>query len=179
MRLGHLGWILVVIGVATAISGIAVRARRDPTSVEWEGRSWRIERWEEGEAVHLDFVRTGTGGADLSLAGSTDTACDAPWLALFDVDGNGQQDVYFHHCRGHGFVKYESGLVFVDLGQSDPDDAPSLRSAFFLEIQAGGVRLIAAGVLLCAAGAGSVLGAWCARRRRRRDGATSVESGSS
>lgn len=137
--------------------GLQARSRLDPSSIEWDGTRFRIVRRSDAASQSFDLLRA-DGTVAASVAGSTDTMCDPPYLMVLDVDGDGTRDVYYHGCGGHGYLELQGGMLKeVDLGQQDPADAPALRSLWAREIRAGGVRLIIAGVILGLAGLIGVL----------------------
>jgi hypothetical protein len=119
--------------------------------LRWEGSSWRIVRTDASEAIHFEFIAS-TGAVELSLDGSTDTLCEPPWMVLLDVDGDGHDDVYFHHCGGHGYVSHGPPLTFVSLGQFDPADAPALHTWWFQTVTEGGLPWLPVGAALLLAG---------------------------
>ena len=82
-----------------------------------------------------------------------------------DVDQNGSGDVYYRHCRGHGYVTYQNGApVDVDLGQYEMDDAPAASSFWAKEIQVGGLRLLTSGAVVMLVGL-AMLAAWISSAR--------------
>lgn len=139
--------VLPEVGAASIVIGVMARARLNPTSVDWGGVPYDVIRRQENEAVVFD-VRAADGKIVESLAGSTDLACDPPYLMLIDIDDDGTLDLYHHHCGGHGYLRYRANgkrLEYVNLGQWDPADAPAVSSFWGREIAGGGLRLIAGG----------------------------------
>ena len=155
-------WLLVVIfpllaltGALAIYAGVVARGRLEPSRVRWGDAEYDVVVRREGEAMLHEFRRGGRVAE--TLAGSTDTLCDDPWIALIDVDGDGRLDVYHHRCNGHGYLTYapaSDSVAYVNLGQFDLDDAPVLRSFWAREIlEWRGLRLLAAGVAAALAGA--------------------------
>jgi hypothetical protein len=57
--------------------------------------------------------------------------CDEPYIMVIDVNGDGRDDVYHHHCSGRDyltFVPARQTLEHVNLGSFEIDDAPTLTS---------------------------------------------------
>jgi len=147
-------WILVttfaLLGLAGASllsAGIVARGRFEPSSVRWGDAEYTIVTRHQDQALLHELHRHGQIAE--TLAGSTDTLCDDPWIMLIDIDGDGRLDVYHRTCRGHGYLRYApatDSLAYVDLGQFDLDDAPILRSEWASELMDWhGLRLIAVG----------------------------------
>ena len=112
----------------------------------------------EGQAKYFDLVHDGR--VEHTLAGSLDTLCDPPFVARFDVDGDGESDLYFRNCTGHGYlVRRGDALEYVDLG--DTSDALGWWAR---QVLGGGTQLIVLGValsvvaLIALAIAGAMLG---------------------
>jgi hypothetical protein len=161
--------IVAAVGGVSIAMGIVARSRFNPISLEWDGVHYDVVRRQEGEAVVFD-VRGADGKVIESLAGSTDLACDPPFLMLLDVDGNGTLDVYHHHCGGHGYLRYHTdkkSFEYVNLGQWDPDDAPAVSGFWGKAIAGGGLRLITEGAgLVFIALAGFLVSMMLLRLRR-------------
>ena len=99
----------------------------------------------EGEARYFDLVRDGKVAH--TLAGSLDTMCDPPFVARFDVDGDGAADLYFRNCRGRGHLVARAGaLEYVNDG-----DRPEPDGWWARQVLGGGQRLFALGSALCLA----------------------------
>lgn len=139
--------LLAFVGASLLYAGIVAHSRFEPSAVRWGDAEYTIGVHREDQALRHEFHRNGVVAE--TLAGSTDTLCDDPWIMLIDIDGDGRLDVYHRTCRGHGYLRYEptaDRLAYVDLGQFDLDDAPILRSQWASEIMDWhGLRLIAAG----------------------------------
>ncbi|WNG23228.1 hypothetical protein F0U62_03650 [Cystobacter fuscus] len=115
-RWGIVAVLLLISGVLL-MAGWTARVSLNPDAVELSGVTYQISRRIEPEAVVFDLIRP-DGGVAVSISGSTDTLCDPPYLMTLDVDQNGSTDVYYRHCRGHGYVTYQNGApIDVDLGQ--------------------------------------------------------------
>lgn len=159
--------LLAFAGASVLYAGIVARSRFEPPVVRWGDAEYAVVVRREDQALLHEFRRDGRVAE--TLAGSTDTLCDDPWVMLIDVDGDGRLDVYHRTCRGHGYLKYApaaDGVAYVDLGQFDLDDAPILRSLWASEIlDWHGLRLIAAGV---AAGLVGAIGLLALAIRGRR-----------
>ncbi|WP_257461536.1 hypothetical protein [Archangium lipolyticum] len=140
--------VLLLAGGVLLIAGWTARASLNPDTVALSGVTFQVLRRVEPESVVFDLTRP-DGGVAVSISGSTDTLCDPPYLMAIDVDQNGSGDVYYRHCRGHGYVTYQNGApVDVDLGQYEVDDAPAAASFWANEIQAGGLRLLTSGTVV-------------------------------
>jgi hypothetical protein len=163
---------LVMLAGASAIyAGLVARGRFEPDTVHWAGDELRVVRRFEDQALMHDLVRGTT--VVYTLAGSLDTMCDAPWIMLVDVDGDGRLDVYHRHCGGHGYLRYQPAtrtLEHVELGSIELRDAPVLDSSWAREVKDWrGVRLIGLGALLALADAiGLVVLALTAKPTRAR-----------
>lgn len=161
--------LLALAGGSVLYAGIVARSRFEPSEVRWGAAEYTVVVRREDQALLHEFRRDGRVAE--TLAGSTDTLCDDPWIMLIDIDRDGQLDVYHHTCRGHGYLRYApatGGVAYVDLGQFDLDDAPILRSQWASEIMDWhGLRLIAAGA---AAGLVGAIGLLALAIRGRRPG---------
>lgn len=159
--------LLAFAGASLLYAGIVARSRFEPQVVRLGGAEYAVVTYREDQAVIHEFRRAGQVAQ--TLAGSTDTLCDDPWIMLIDIDGDGRLDVYHRTCRGHGYVTYApatDGVAYVDLGQFDLDDAPVLRSLWASEIMDWrGLRLIASGA---AAGLVGAIGLLALAIRGRR-----------
>jgi hypothetical protein len=142
-------------GASLLYAGIVARGRFEPSEVRWGDATYAVVAHREDQALVHEFRRNGR--VVETLAGSTDTLCDDPWIMLIDVDGDDRLDVYHRTCGGHGYLKYmpaTDGVSYVDLGQFDLDDAPILRSSWASEIMDWhGLRLIALGAAAALVGA--------------------------
>jgi len=160
--------LLACMGASVLYAGIVARSRFEPTEVRWGDAEYAVVTHREDEALLHEFRRNGRVAE--TLAGSTDTLCDDPWIMLIDVDGDGRLDVYHRNCGGHGYLKYvpgTDGVTYVDLGQFDLDDAPILRSSWASEIMDWhGLRLIALGAAAALVGAIGLLALTIRGRRR-------------
>jgi hypothetical protein len=147
--------LLACVGASLLYAGIVARGRFEPLEVRWGDAEYAVVAHREDQALHHEFRRNGRVAE--TLAGSTDTLCDDPWIMLIDVDGDGRLDVYHRTCGGHGYLKYAPAtdtVTYVDLGQFDLDDAPILRSSWASEIMDWhGLRLIALGAVAGLVGA--------------------------
>lgn len=141
-------WLLVAPAFAFAVAGIValvlgMRAcdAREPTELG----PYAIVPRVEGQAQYFDLVRAGK--VEHTLAGSLDTLCDPPFVARFDVDDDGNADLYFRNCRGHGYLRRRANaLEYVDEG-----DGPEPTGWWARQVLGGGTRLIMFGVALCLA----------------------------
>jgi len=151
--------LLALGGASLVYAGVVARSRFAPSVVRWGDAEYTVVVRRDGEAMLHELHRGGRVAE--TLAGSTDTLCDDPWIMLIDVDGDGRLDVYHRSCRGHGYVKYTPAtdrVAYVDLGQFDLDDAPILRSQWASEIMDWhGLRLISAGAAAALVGAIALL----------------------
>jgi hypothetical protein len=130
---------LAVSGIAALVLGLRACDAGAPTRFGPYVIAARIE----GEAKYFDLVRDGK--VEHTLAGSLDTLCEPPFVALFDVDGDGTSDLYFENCRGHGYLVQRAGaLSYVEEG-----DGPAPDGWWARQVLGGGRRLIAIAVLLC------------------------------
>jgi len=165
--LGTMFALLALAGASLLYAGVVARSRFEPSVVRWGDAEYAVVAHREGEALVHELRRAGRVAE--TLAGSTDTLCDDPWIMLIDIDGDGRLDVYHRTCGGHGYLKYApatDSLAYVDLGQFDLDDAPILRSMWASEIMDWhGLRLIALGV---AAGLVGAIGLLASALRGRR-----------
>ncbi len=158
---------LLLAGGVLLIAGWTARASLNPDTLELSGVTFQVLRRVEPEAVVFDLTRP-DGSVGISISGSTDTLCDPPYLMTIDVDQNGSGDVYYRHCRGHGYVTYQNGApVDVDLGQYELDDAPAAASFWANEVQAGGLRLLTSGAVVLLGGL-AMLAVWIASVRHVR-----------
>jgi hypothetical protein len=159
--------LVTLVGVLAIWAGWIAHARWEPSAVTWDGDRYEIVRRREGEAIVHDFVRDGR--VVESLGGSMDLLCDEPYIFLFDVDGDGRQDVYHHHCGGHGYLRHAAAtrtLAYENLGSVEIDDVPALDSFWAEEIRGWhGLRLLAIGGLAVLVGA---IGALVSVLRSRR-----------
>jgi hypothetical protein len=164
---GIVAVLLLLAGGVILIAGWTARASLNPDTVELSGVTFQILRRVEPEASVFDLTHP-DGSVAISISGSTDTLCDPPYLMTIDVDENGSGDVYYRHCRGHGYVTNQNGTpVDVDLGQYEMDDAPAASSFWTNEVQAGGLRLLTAGAVVMLGGL-AMLAAWITTARRVR-----------
>lgn len=169
----HGPWLLytaalcIIVGLAVAVGGFALaRACSDPENVTFVGIDYCVTKRVGGEQIDRIVARCTGGPVEATLSGSTDTLCDDPWTLLIDMDRDGERDLYFHHCRGHGYLRFDSAtsrLRYIDLGQFDPADAPALEGWWFGELRSGALGCIGTGIGLGLLG---LLGVAVARRRR-------------
>lgn len=132
---------LALVGITALVLGIRARDAREPTHFG----PYTIEARIEGQAKYFDLVRDGR--VHHTLAGSLDTLCEPPIVARFDVDGDGESDLYFRNCRGHGYVvRRGDALAYVDDG-----DRPEPAGWWRRQVLGGGVRLILLGAAVSAA----------------------------
>jgi hypothetical protein len=141
---------IALAGATASYTGCIARGRYEPCSVRWGDVEYRIVRHTEGEAIQHEFIRGQQVAAPLE--GSTDTMCDEPYIMVIDVNGDGRDDVYHHHCSGRDyltFVPARQTLEHVNLGSFEIDDAPTLTSFWATEIRRWhGLRLIVGGGLV-------------------------------
>ncbi len=154
-KAGNFFLLCLVLGISlVVITQVQVRWHFNPTKVTLQNGSWRVVSYQQKEQVTFDFVTPDNKRIVFSWSGSTDTLCEKPYIMVFDVDANGYEDVYFHGCRGHGFLPYEQDLGklnFIDLGQFDPQDAPGLTT-FWFQLKGRGWRLVTIGILIAVIG---------------------------
>jgi len=159
--------VLLLAGGVLLITGWTAHDSLNPDIVELSGVTFQVFRRVEPEAVVFDLTRP-DGRVAISISGSTDTLCDPPYLMTIDVDQNGSGDVYYRHCRGHGYVTYQNGApVDADLGQYEMDDAPAAASFWANEIHAGGLRLLTSGAVVMLGGL-AMLAVWISSARPAR-----------
>ena len=126
-------------------------------------------RSEAAETIRFDFT-TPRGAVDLSLDASTDTGCDPPLMVLLDLNGDGREDLYFQHCRGHGYVRRGTPLMFIDLGKVNPANSPVLSTWWFRAVKHGGWPLLPAGATLVLAGVvHGLMARWRSSNKRHCD----------
>jgi hypothetical protein len=116
-------WILVTIfallafaGASLLYAGIIARSRFEPSVVRWGDAEYAVVVHREDQALRHEFHRNGLVAE--TLAGSTDTLCDDPWIMLIDVDGDSRLDVYHRTCRGHGYLRYEPAASLTSTSAS-------------------------------------------------------------
>ena len=155
-KVGNFFLACLVLGISiVVITQVQVRWRVNPTKATLQNGSWQVVSYQQKEQVTFDFIVPDNNRVVFSWSASTDTLCEEPYIMVFDVDGNGYDDVYFHSCRGHGFLPYEQDLDklnFIDLGQFDIQDAPGLNTFWFQELKARGWRLVTIGILIAVIG---------------------------
>jgi hypothetical protein len=130
--------ILAAVGIAALVLGMRAREANEPTRFG----SYSIESRVEGEAKYFDLIRDGKVAH--TLAGSLDTLCDPPTITELDVDGDGEADLYFRNCRGHGFLSHHGDeLAYNNLAGPEP------TNWWARQVFSGGVRLLVAGIAAC------------------------------
>lgn len=104
-------------------AALEARERRNPASVVLGGKRYDVR--------------------DLDLP-----PCAENTTMVVDVDMDDLVDLYVVGCGRHGLMKRRGErVVFVDLGDVDPDDAPGLRSLWAREIRDGGGTFVTAGLV--------------------------------
>ena len=154
--------LLLAAGIGCLYTGYYTHSQYCPASISWEGQTYSITEKDDGS--FMTYTLTDGGGREvLNLSGSTDLVCDHPYMLLMDVNTDGEKELYFHHCGGHGiavFDKAKKRLQYKDLGQYDPDDLPALNSFWFSEIKRQGRYFTVSGVLLLAVGTLLAIRSW-------------------
>ena len=132
--------IMGALGIAVLILGMRAREANEPTRFG----PYSIESRVEGEAQYFDLIRDGKVAH--TLAGSLDTLCDPPTIAELDVDGDGEPDLYFRNCRGHGFLsRHGDELAYNSLAGAVP------THWWARQVFSGGIKLILIGIAACIA----------------------------
>jgi hypothetical protein len=132
--------IIAAVGIATLVLGVRAREANEPTRFG----PYSIVSRVEGEAKYFELIRNGK--VVHTLAGSLDTLCDPPTIAELDIDGDGEPDLYFRNCRGHGFLSRRGdSLAYTDLAGPEP------TNWWAHAVFSGGVQLLVAGVAACIA----------------------------
>lgn len=149
---------LCVLGALLLEVGAVARRRGLPDEAELGGVRYRVVL--RDDATYALYHRDRLA---MTLAASADTLCDAPRVALVDVDGDGALDLLHQHCRGYGYVTARPELRYVALGQLAPQLLTSTWATEVLELR--GARLLGAGA--AALFAGLALLAVLALHRRR------------
>jgi hypothetical protein len=135
----------LALGAVALVLGIWARLAGSPDEVTWHGRTYAIEPHDEAEARCFDFVRDGQ--VAFRECGSTDTFCDPPTIARFDVDHDGTDDIFVETCSGPRYVTEKDGEI---VEQWLPD--PPRLGWWARQVEGGGVELLVVGLLLVAAG---------------------------
>lgn len=175
-RLALVGFVVLALAGGVSLQrGCVARVRFDPATVTWGGDTFRIVERAMGQTGSHDLVRDGAVVATLAVG--LDSRCDHPWLALFDLDGDGRLDLYQRHCRGHRYLRYQPATQTfeeVDLGTVEPRDAPVLDTFWGREVvRWHGLRLIALGLAGLVVGlVGTIVTALGPSARRRADAAS-------
>lgn len=132
--------IIAAVGITALVLGVRAREANEPTRFG----PYSIESRVEGEAKYFDLIREGKVAH--TLAGSLDTLCDPPSIAELDVDGDGEPDLSFRNCRGHGFLsRHGDELAYNDLAGPEP------TNWWAHQVFSGGVRLVVVGIAACIA----------------------------
>ncbi len=142
---------------------LADRSRRtDPVEFDaWRCPPVTVVRTEEKEAVLFELRDRVTSEVLIQLRGSTDLVCDPPRLVVWDVNGDGEEDLYFQHCGGHGFLACDGGSAeYEPLREADR----SFQTVWYRAVFGRSGGAIALTLLLAAAGALIAIAFVAARR---------------
>jgi hypothetical protein len=145
---------MIAIGLLIVIiTRIEAGRMLDPTSVDWDGRTFRIDSYHIGDVAGFSFVDTRDGSVRGSVGGEMHV-CDPPHIVRLDADGDGVDDFYYTGCNGEGIISYDAAHATVDLVRfgADHPEPPALSSLWFQEWKSGGWRLTLIGCLVALAG---------------------------
>ncbi len=84
----------------------------------------------------IDFVLKNYSKVIYSLEAGVpnDLGCSEIFLTIFDIDGDGHDDIYYNGCDAIGFLKYDpnSGKIEdIDIGDVEPPNLPGLKNPWF------------------------------------------------
>lgn len=83
--------------------------RYNPDSLAIGDQKFSTQKMSRG-AFDIFLVKDQSGvTVDSSLGGSRELVCDPPYIIKYDLDKDGNDDLYLHHCGGHGYLAFRSG----------------------------------------------------------------------
>lgn len=139
-----------LVGLAIVMAmRIEARIHLRPERVLLGGRELLLRR-EAGTGAIL--VHTLPDGRPLARVASALATCDPPEIILFDLDGDGRDDLYYGDCRRDGMLLYDRAgnrLLLRSFGAARP---AALDAFWFQEWRYGGWRCTAIGAWLLGLG---------------------------
>ncbi|HBE17895.1 MAG TPA: hypothetical protein DEG17_10855 [Cyanobacteria bacterium UBA11149] len=84
----------------------------------------------------IDFVLKNSSKVIYTLEAGVpnDLGCSEIFLTIFDIDGDGYDDIYYNGCDAIGFLKYDpnSGKIQdIDIGDVEPPNLTGLKNPWF------------------------------------------------
>ncbi|MEO5643878.1 MAG: hypothetical protein ABIQ40_03860 [Bacteroidia bacterium] len=140
--------IFLIAAVITAVITISLLylhfTRLEPTTFSGDGFNCSIKKIVNGETTCFLLLNENGAVADSNLCGSTDLLCDPPYLIRYDMNNDGEDDLYLHECGGHGYLSYEKSngkFNYTELGQYDAADI-SAKPRFLFDLLKSGDTLL-------------------------------------
>lgn len=159
---------IVALGlIVIAIARVEVGRRRNPSSVTLGGHRFGVEHIDESGYEGFIFTDAADGKEKGSVGGENHV-CDPAFIYLFDMDGDGDEDLYYSGCNGAGIVRYDPAGDGVELHRivNNSDWPPGAFSWWFGEWLSGGWTVTSVGLGIALVG---LLGLPLARRRAAAD----------
>jgi hypothetical protein len=100
-----------VVGLVLIALGVRACCARHPEDITLGQHTYDIESRDRGEAACFDLFESDSHELAYSACGSLDLLCDRPTIARFDVDHDGQTDLYIDSCSGPAYVTVSNGKI--------------------------------------------------------------------